>query len=108
MNQYYNTILNYILIYFYTIGGLMRLIPVQDRASDFAELPPIFNQKHLKSTEEKVEKSSNSVRQLYKEEKKWSVSYYIWFITITILPVVTLYVFYEHIQYHINQYNIVK
>lgn len=64
------------------VGGFMRLIPVSESRSDFAQISPLIKQnaKSQKSQKIKPEPSSN-------------FSFFIWFVVVTVLPVITFHQF---------------
>lgn len=71
------------------IGGLMRLIPVRDRESDFAEVSSLVTAAVASRTTEK----SQAIERVHHEESSGDLSFYIWLLTVCTLPVVTYSVF---------------
>lgn len=77
------------------LGGFMRLIPVTDSASDLAELSDL-----IKSNRGKLMKASNGSEKMRQEasaaEDKFSLSFALWFVVITAIPLGVVHVFNEH------------
>ena len=77
------------------LGGVMRLIPVQDSASDFAELSELIstNRNKLMGGEggsTKRQKEASAV------DNGFSLSFFVWFVVVTVIPLLTAHHFNEH------------
>ena len=76
------------------LGGIMRLLPVRDSASDFAIMSDLIKTNRNKAMHGQI---SEKVRQATTEPGDgFSVSFFVWFIVVTILPVVVMHRFEEH------------
>jgi P-type Ca2+ transporter type 2C len=76
------------------LGGFMRLIPVQDSESDFAELSELSisnRNKLVGGRSQKKEKKDTA-------GDGFTLSFFVWLVVITAIPAVTLHVFNEHWQ----------
>ena len=78
------------------LGGVMRLIPVADAKSDFAEMTDIMKANRSKAV--KLSRSEKVKHASEQAEEGFTVSFFVWFLTVTAIPVVVAQVFNEHWQ----------
>jgi magnesium-transporting ATPase (P-type) len=76
------------------LGGVMRLIPVSDSTTDFAELSKLISTNRDKamkgqSSEKRRQESSAS-------ESDFSLSFLVWFVVVTVIPLAVAHRFNEH------------
>jgi len=71
------------------VGGLMRLIPVKDRESDYADVSPLVAAAVASRSTEKTQVAEHRQR----EEASSDLSFYVWMLTVLTLPAVTFSVF---------------
>jgi magnesium-transporting ATPase (P-type) len=71
------------------VGAIMRLFPISDSEKDFAVVSPLISN-HLKQNKaDKTDKDSNG-------SSVFSFSFLLWFVTVTVIPVVTYQQFEDH------------
>lgn len=78
------------------VGGIMRLIPVTDRATDFAEISPIIAEAQRASAGK-----LSRVIEAAREKKAHSPSFYVWLLAVTVIPAIAYYQFYYRVNYYV-------
>jgi hypothetical protein len=83
------------------LGGLMRLIPVQDSDTDFAVLPSILVQK---SHEAKMKLMENKNFLTEEQKSEYRRSFQVWLFVVMISPLLTYYAFEEQWAPHVKSF----
>jgi calcium-translocating P-type ATPase len=76
------------------LGGVMRLIPVSDSASDFAELSKLISTNRDKAM--KGQSSEKRRQETSSAEDGFSLSFLVWFVAVTVIPLAVAHRFNEH------------
>ena len=74
------------------IGGLMRLVPIDDSETDYAETSKLITTTSIDNDHKG--KRDESTRKV--QSQQWDVSFLLWLVVVTVIPVLVLQQFNDH------------